>query len=150
MFICYLYIFFDAVSIQIFYKFLKICWLFSFFFLSFFFLLIFYFFRGIPVAYGSSQGRGWMGATAAGLHHSHSNMGSKPHVTYTTTQGTTSSLTHWERPGIEPTSSWILVGFITAEPQWELLLVICLLLSCENSLFWIQNLYQIHDLQIFA
>ena len=26
------------------------------------------------------------------------------------------SLTHWERLGIEPESSWILVGFITAEP----------------------------------
>ena len=23
-------------------------------------------------------------------------------------------------PGIEPTSSWILVGFVTAKPQWEL------------------------------
>ena len=28
------------------------------------------------------------------------------------------SLTHWERPGIEPTSSWMLVG--PAEPQGEL------------------------------
>ena len=25
------------------------------------------------------------------------------------------------RPGIEPVSSWILVEFITAEPQWECL-----------------------------
>ena len=24
------------------------------------------------------------------------------------------------RPGIEPLSSWLLVGFVTAEPQWEL------------------------------
>ena len=31
-----------------------------------------------------------------------------------------SSLTHGARPGIEPISSWILVGFIIAEPQWEL------------------------------
>ena len=29
-------------------------------------------------------------------------------------------LTHWGRPGIEPATSWILVRFITAEPQWEL------------------------------
>ena len=29
------------------------------------------------------------------------------------------SLTHWVRRGIEPASSWILVRFITAEPQWE-------------------------------
>ena len=27
------------------------------------------------------------------------------------------------RPGIEPTSSWILVRFISTEPHWELLLV---------------------------
>ena len=27
------------------------------------------------------------------------------------------SLTHWARPGMELASSWILVGFITAEPQ---------------------------------
>ena len=24
------------------------------------------------------------------------------------------------RPGIEPESSWILVGFVTTEPRWEL------------------------------
>ena len=29
-------------------------------------------------------------------------------------------LTHWARPGIKPTSSWILVRLITAEPRWEL------------------------------
>ena len=30
-------------------------------------------------------------------------------------------LTHWARPGIDPSSSWILVGFISTVPQWELL-----------------------------
>ena len=34
--------------------------------------LLFFFFRASPVAYGSSQARSPMGATAAGLHHSHS------------------------------------------------------------------------------
>ena len=29
-------------------------------------------------------------------------------------------LTDWVKPGIEPVSSWMLVGFITIEPQWEL------------------------------
>ena len=43
-------------------------------------------------------------------------------VTYTTAHGKVGSLTHWTKPGIEPTSSWMLVGFISAEPQWELLL----------------------------
>ena len=32
----------------------------------------------------------------------------------------TQSLTHLGRLGIKPTSSWILVGFVTAEPQPEL------------------------------
>ena len=33
-------------------------------------------------------------------------------MTYTTTLGKARSLTHWARPGIEPTSSWMLVGFV--------------------------------------
>ena len=41
---------------------------------------------------------------------------------HTTAHGNVRSLTHWIRPGIEPTSSWILAGFVNAEPQWELLL----------------------------
>ena len=32
------------------------------------------------MAYGSSQARGRISATAAGLHHSHSNVGSKPRL----------------------------------------------------------------------
>ena len=35
-------------------------------------------FRAAPVAYGSSQARGPIVTTAAGLHHSHSNTGSEP------------------------------------------------------------------------
>ena len=31
------------------------------------------------------------------------------------------SSTHWGGPGIEPSSSWILLRFITTKPQWELL-----------------------------
>ena len=46
-----------------------------------------------------------VGTTAAGLHLSHSN---------------TRSLTHWARPRIKPTTSWFLVGFISAAPQREL------------------------------
>jgi len=33
-------------------------------------------------------------------------------ATYTTAHGTEGSLTHWAVPGIEPTSSWILVRFV--------------------------------------
>ena len=37
-------------------------------------------FRATPAVYGSSQARGQTGASAAGLHHSHSNVGSEPHL----------------------------------------------------------------------
>ena len=33
-----------------------------------------------PAAYGGSQARGPIGAVAAGLHHSHSNAESEPHL----------------------------------------------------------------------
>ena len=43
-----------------------------------FFSFLFFFFRAAPAAYGSSQARGPIGATVAGLHHSRSNARSKP------------------------------------------------------------------------
>ena len=42
-------------------------------------------------------------------------------ATYIRDHGNAGSLTHWVRPGIEPTSSWILVRLIYTEPWWELL-----------------------------
>ena len=69
----------------------------------------------------NSQARGRIGATASGLRHSLSNVGSKPHL------GPTPQLSampdapaHWARPGIEPTSSRVLVGFTSSAPQGEL------------------------------
>ena len=50
------------------------------FFLFFFFFCLF---RAIPTAYGSSQARGQIRAIAAGLHHSHSNVGSEPCLWHT-------------------------------------------------------------------
>ena len=41
-------------------------------------------------------------------------------ATYTTAHGNARSLTHWARPGIEPASSRIRVGFISSALQWEL------------------------------
>ena len=86
------------------------------FFLFFFFLMLF----GVaPRAYGSSQARGQMGTVAASLQHSHSNARSLTHwatsVTYTATPDPHSnarSLTHWARLGMEPATSWFLVGFV--------------------------------------
>ena len=42
------------------------------------FVLFCFVFRATPAAHGGSQARGWIKATAAGLHHSHSNEGSEP------------------------------------------------------------------------
>ena len=77
------------------------------------FSFFFFFFRAAPMAYEGSQARGLIGAVAASLCHSHSNAGSQAaSSTYTTAQGTAGSLSHWTRPGIEPASSWMLVGFV--------------------------------------
>ena len=88
-------------------------------FLSFSFLFSFlFFFRATPIAYGSSQPRGRIRAVAASLCHSHCNTGSKIHLHPTPQLTAARSPTHWMRPGIEPTSSWILVRFISAAP-WQ-------------------------------
>ena len=50
---------------------------------------------------------------------------------YTTAHGNTRSLTHWARPGIKPATSWFLVGFISAAPQWELWFQILHLSICS-------------------
>ena len=62
------------------------------------FVLFRFLFTAAPMAHGNSQARGQIWATAAGRHHSHSNTG---------------SLTHWAKPDIKTTSSWILVRFLT-------------------------------------
>ena len=38
------------------------------------------FYRDVPMAHGRSQAKGQIGATAAHLHHSHSNTGSEPRL----------------------------------------------------------------------
>ena len=43
-------------------------------------MYFFFLFRATPAAYRSTQARCQIGAVAAGLSHSHSNMGSKPHL----------------------------------------------------------------------
>ena len=60
-------------------------------------------------------------------------------LTYTTAHSNARSFTHWEKPGIGPTSSWILVGFITAEPQWGLRLwVLNMSITDKPCSFWYQ------------
>ena len=105
------------------------------------FFLSFLSFRASPAAFGGSQARGPIGALAARLHCSHSNSGSElclwptsqpqqrqiqvMSVTYTTAHGNARPLTHWAWPGIEPATSWLLVGFVSAAPRWELPIITC-------------------------
>ena len=85
------------------------------FFLSFFFVVVVVVvFRVKPVACGSSQARGQIGA------HSHRNTRSKPHLWPTPQLRATSDPHPLSGPGIEPASSWILIGFISTEPHQAL------------------------------
>ena len=70
-------------------------------------------FRAKPVAYGGSQPRGWIGA-ASGWPTPQPQQCKIPamSVAYTTAHGNTGFSTRWVRPGIEPASSWFLVGFV--------------------------------------
>ena len=65
-----------------------------------------------------------------------SNVGSELHLElilqfliYATTPVNAGSSTHWAGPGIEPASSCVLVGFVTAEPQIQCSLIHFLLWS---------------------
>ena len=82
-----------------------------------------FFFRATPVAYGSPQARGRIGAVAAGLQPQRCGIWATS-ATYTTAHGSIRSLTQWVGPGIEPASWWILVGFVSTVPQWEFLKII--------------------------
>ena len=94
-------------------------WIF-FSFLSIFFFFLFS--SAAPMACGGSQARGRIRATASSLHHSHSNAGSEPCLWSTPQLKAILDPTHWARPGVEPTSSWILVRFVSVVPWWELLI----------------------------
>ena len=87
-------------------------------------VFVFCLFRAAPVAYGASQAGGWIKAAAAGLHHSHSNVGSEvcPDLHH-------SSWQCWipnplsearDRTQVLMDTSWICYGFVTTEPWGEL------------------------------
>ena len=73
------------------------------------FFLVFLFFRSSPAACGGSQARGPIEATAACTRHSHLHMPQQHAIPDPPS-----------RPGIEPTISQFLVGFVSAVPQQEL------------------------------
>ena len=79
----------------------------------FLFLSLSSLYRAVHTAYGGSQARGLIRTAAAGLHQSHSNAGSEPSLQSTPqAHGNDGSLTHWGRPGINPETSWFLLGFV--------------------------------------
>ena len=55
-------------------------------------------------------------------------------ATYTTAHSNAGSLTHWTRPGIEPETSWFLVGFVFAAPRLELCYSYYFILCCCSFL----------------
>ena len=77
------------------------------------------FFRATPAAYRSSHAKGPITAAVASLHHSQATQDLCSSATYTTAHSNTRSLTHWAGVGIETATSWVLVRFITADPQQE-------------------------------
>ena len=68
-------------------------------------------------------------------------------VICTTAHGNARSLTYSSRRGIEPMSSWILLGFITTEPQWKLLSFFLIFASQRSKIhscsfsFYFLNMY---------
>ena len=103
----------------------------------FFFVFFLLFFGATPVAYGGSQARGQIGAVATGLCPEQCQIWAAS-ATCTTDHSNAGCLTYWARPRTEPVSSWILVRFISIEPQQELLMKICNLgfsLSCFSRCY---------------
>ena len=88
--------------------FLFVCFLFCFVFL----------FRAAPAAYGGSQARGPIGATAAGLRHSHSTSGSEPRL-QPTPQLTAMPILDPLSEARDQTHNLVVTG--SAAPQWEFL-----------------------------
>ena len=105
-------------EIEIWFLFGRLSLFFSFLSFFFFFLLFFFFLRATPKANVGSQARGLMAAAAAGLCTATVmwDWSCVCDLQYSSWQ----LPTHWARPGIMLVSSWILVRFITTEPQREL------------------------------
>ena len=91
-----------------------------------------------PAAHGISQATGQIETAAAGLSHSHNKFRIQAtSATYTTIHSNVGSLTHQERPGIEPTLPWIRVSFIT-----------CWATTATPFLIFLQIYWSMIDLQV--
>ena len=77
-------------------------------------------FRAAPAAYGGSQARGPIRIYSRRLvPEAQQHWIQAASATYTTVHGNTRSLTYRAQPGIEPTASWFLVGFVSTATPWE-------------------------------
>ena len=95
-------------------------------------------FRATPVAYGSSMARSRSGVSAAGLHHSHSNVPVPSHVCNLCYNLQQYQILNPLRKAKDQTrilmdTSWVL----NAEPQWELLKFVFLFFSLGLILYFI-------------
>ena len=89
--------------------------------LHFFFFFLFLPFRATPAAYGCSQARGLQSELQLPAYTTATPTPDPSHVCdLHRSSRQCHILNHWGRPGIEPASSRILIGFVTAEPQREL------------------------------
>ena len=82
------------------------------------------------MAHGCSQARSLIRAIAASLHHNQIQAACE---TYTTAHGNARTLTHWVRSGIEPATSWFLVGFINNWATMEILVFFFFFSNLLNS-----------------
>ena len=114
---------------------LCVCW--SLCFSSFSFFL----FMTTPVAYGSS----WLGSTWSCTcwpkPQSRQHWIQATSATYTIACNNTGSLTHWARPGMEPTCSWtphwVLNPLSHNRNSWSLCLEHSFCVACSSYLLWV-------------
>ena len=84
----------------------------------------FFLFRAALVAYGGSQARSQIASYSWQLTPQTQQCKIQTaSATYTTAHDNARSLTHWWKPGNEPAFFWILMWFITTEPQWKLWII---------------------------
>ena len=81
-------------------------------------------FTATPSIYGSSQARDQIRPADDSLCHSQQYQIRASSGTYPVVCGNARSLTHWARPGDEPTSLGTLCWFLTHKPQRELLQIL--------------------------
>ena len=110
------------------------CWV---VFVKWYFCFIsFYFIWAAPAAYGNSQARGCIGAIAVGLHHSHGNSGSRPHLRLYHSSRQHQILKTLskarERTHILVDAHWIRFHCATmGTPKWYFSIITCFLITCK-------------------